>query len=537
MAPTKAKSQADATPDEIMKRWQGLNLDQRRNIMCFNDCNLVHSVVLALGFIQKQHEACIAAGFRMCSDDPFKKSLLLGQVLSVSAEGSRLDDNGTKMVDISTYVLHVTDQFLMRDDIWVELRSVLPDFLDAPRSRRRPLPIQRWKQIWEVFPSSFELLEQRVAQTLEQAFFRFGAHPEMWTKDCSVSPAEDQNVVQDVALEAWMVDDVSQKASRTTGAKKQKTKVRRRVAAPKRASRFDSLSSDTSLQTCSTCTSENEADEDLASVDEVNEKTWGRVAGAQGASCCGFLGTDVSSQASSTHSETEAQDDFALVKERASADALTTLLEQESVSGEALASPLLVACKEPVTVMPAAALDEEFEENAAETLSEQCQHSTIVESPPGLGPPGMFMPQEEGSPLQYAPSCMMKPVQVKSVAVDELAYMLPVYPECDPIWLQSSMQLPEISTWPPHGLSYEQSTLLGSQYIAAAPLLGIDEWLAANRFVQYSEHLLELAGDVADLAFMTEEDCVQFIFVSEMPKLAARRFRMAVRALGAQVSA
>jgi len=97
--------------------------------------------------------------------------------------------------------------------------------------------------------------------------------------------------------------------------------------------------------------------------------------------------------------------------------------------------------------------------------------------------------------------------------------------------------LAEIPTWPPHGLSYEQSTLLGSQYVAAAPLLGIDEWLAANRFAQYSEHLMELAGDVADLAFMTEDDCVQLIIVSEMPKLAARRFRMAVRALGAEVSA
>jgi len=277
MAPTKAKSQKNVCPDEIMKRWQDLSLEQRRNVMSFEDRSLVHSIVVALGFIQKQHEACMAAGFKLCSEEenPFQKSLLLGQMLSVRAQGTKLDDNGSKVVDTSTYVLQVTDGFLMHDDIWAELRLVLPDFLEASRSRRRPLPIQRWKQIWEVLPASFEILEQRLAQTLEQAFFRLGAHPNLWTKADSVSPEADQHVAQEVALEAWMVDDVAQKAARTTCAKKQKAKVRPHVAAPKQhASRRDipRLGSDMSLQTCSTCISESEADDDLAFVDEVSEK-------------------------------------------------------------------------------------------------------------------------------------------------------------------------------------------------------------------------------------------------------------------------
>jgi len=196
-----------ASATEVFVHWQKLSTEERSKALCFSDSELVTLIMQALQHIQQQHEACLAAGFALTSDvggDPFKNSPLLGDILCISAyRHTALDISGR--VETS-FVLRIKDSFLARDDLLGQLRSVLPDFLEPrSKSRRFPLPRQRWKQLWDCMPTTFHALERQLAMTMEQAFWAMDvASRAKWAESASVQPS----VSPDVAEESWMIEPV-----------------------------------------------------------------------------------------------------------------------------------------------------------------------------------------------------------------------------------------------------------------------------------------------------------------------------------------
>lgn len=514
MAPTQGKLRKCASGDEIMQRWKALSLKHRREVLTFKDRGLVNGIVVALGFIQSQHEACLEAGLKLCSEEesPFDKSILLGDILSMKAKGHKIDEYGHNVVDTSTYILEVADSFLERDDVLEELRLVLPDFLEpGARSRRRPMPMPRWKQLWEVLPASFEILEQQLAQTMEQAFWTLGTDPKWCTKDSNGVAGEE--APKEVALEAWMIDDTSAKTSRKVRKKKNK-------AGPLRC---NSIGSELSLQTTSTCYSFSGSDDDLSRQTS-------------------FLGTSPSEadeegeelQSPLIHSEVEPQV-LQADEQQISVDLSSSLRSSNDVvedhalvaeGGDAkLAEDVQVRA-----VGPPPGLEQHVKEIAIPAeLSATPREHFVLSPPPGLLLPLACHPEQDLTEMfmmqQQLEAASASPLdQAGSV---EPAYMWPAYQDCNQSWNLRSM------------LATQQQVLLQGAWheqLASFSSMQVDEWLVINNFSQYREHILKVAGDICDLTEMQDEDCVELFKDCGMPKLAARRFRKAVRLLGAIVS-
>lgn len=167
MAPRNLKRSVLASFDEVAARWHQLDMDQRRELLSFNDEELVGRMVEALQNLQQQHDACTRAGLSTSEDaDPFQSSVLLGDILTIFVQRHRGHEAGER----HTFGMQIKDAFLEQDDIFQQLRYLLPDFLE-PDSKRRPMARVAWKKLWKTLPQSFEALERQLAKTLEQAFW------------------------------------------------------------------------------------------------------------------------------------------------------------------------------------------------------------------------------------------------------------------------------------------------------------------------------------------------------------------------------
>lgn len=228
----KSKRERPPSRQEITAIWQTLRLDERREAMYFSDQGLVERIVEALGNLQNQHEACIAAGFKVGStkEDPFMKSVL-GKLLRFAADGARQsNDPSSAIVTTEGMGLYMSDDAL-QSDLFPQLISVLPDML-APRpdSKRYPLPAPRWKQLWDVLPSSFTDLEQQLLKTIEQAFWAIGAAHKKGESKNQVEPL-DCDAVMETLLQEELVNSQAALASKTKKKKKKRQEQQHRCSA------------------------------------------------------------------------------------------------------------------------------------------------------------------------------------------------------------------------------------------------------------------------------------------------------------------
>lgn len=331
----------------------------------------------------------------------------------------------------------------------------------------------RWKQIFQVLPASFEILEQQLAQTIEQAFWALGSDPKWNTKELESSLTAPKHHSKEVALEPWMIDDTTKKPPATV--RKATKKQQRPVAASRFVSGCHSLASDVSDQTASTCNSSSDHNEEDMGFGEDNGSTDGGSDPIRDpeASAVLLLRSDMSVQTASKKSSSGHNDDIGSDEDKESTgDGSDTIHGQETV----------------------------------EILEQQLR----------LGlPASIEAPKLEAAvALLFAPSIIAySPAFAGS---GELAYVVPAN------W----------QGW--HLSAMAQRTPAGNNRVDAQ-LLGMDAWIATNNFEPYRDCLLEYAQDIADFTMVQEQDCIDIIQQSGMPTLAGRRFRNAIRSLGASV--
>eukprot|EP00931_Biecheleriopsis_adriatica_P069795 TRINITY_DN43604_c0_g1_i1.p1 TRINITY_DN43604_c0_g1~~TRINITY_DN43604_c0_g1_i1.p1 ORF type:complete len:494 (-),score=108.26 TRINITY_DN43604_c0_g1_i1:214-1695(-) len=196
MAPASKRSQTSF--EEFVAHWRQLDVDQRRHVLRFEDEELVGRIVDALQYLQCQHEACIEAGFT-CSKDAFASSVLLGDILSISVTKPRT--SGPKGIAFS---LEIKDAFLEKDEeIFAELKLILPDFLEPESRCRYPMSKVAWKKLWSSRPASFEALERQLAKTLEQAFWSMAREVER-QRDLAKDVPQEESL--DTMDDSWMIE-------------------------------------------------------------------------------------------------------------------------------------------------------------------------------------------------------------------------------------------------------------------------------------------------------------------------------------------
>merc|ERR1712048_549704 len=101
------------------------------------------------------------------------------------------------------FLMHLKPAFLHREDLFDELKVVLPDLFAS--SRRVPLPRPHWKRLWHTLPTSFEELEKQLAMTLEQAFWALNLDARPASAALGVSCVEPtHDTVASVPDEGWM---------------------------------------------------------------------------------------------------------------------------------------------------------------------------------------------------------------------------------------------------------------------------------------------------------------------------------------------
>mmetsp|Transcript_63840 Transcript_63840/g.165879 ORF Transcript_63840/g.165879 Transcript_63840/m.165879 type:complete len:307 (-) Transcript_63840:1936-2856(-) len=217
--------------EEIISKWWTLTLDERQKVMTFHDKGLVGCIAEALHTLWADHEAAVAAGFRLCAEepDPFRSSPLLGEAFTFGCSGRRSTENPSRAIvnmACNAMVMKMRDGFLESDNFFEQLRHVLPDLL-APQHacKRAPLPMPYWKQLWAVLPTSFSALEQQLAKTVEQALWAMGSDPQLAVRCAKgISAAVDVTGVD----EEWMYEAVPTaklgKVSSTPSKKKRKQK-------------------------------------------------------------------------------------------------------------------------------------------------------------------------------------------------------------------------------------------------------------------------------------------------------------------------
>jgi hypothetical protein len=234
MAPKKTNGRPGvscASADDIFMHWQKLNTEQRSASLHFTDTELVARILEALQHMQRQHDACLAAGFKLTSEgcaDPFKNSPLLGDILCFSVTRRTAMDGPRRTKTTETdFGLQIKDDFLERGDLFDILRSVLPDLLEPrSKSRRSPLPRQHWKRLWDTMPTSFHVLEQQMAMTMEQALWAMAAAASQTIQEESASVKSNVSL-DDIAEESWMIESVPKAMTATAKNKKRGTKCKK----------------------------------------------------------------------------------------------------------------------------------------------------------------------------------------------------------------------------------------------------------------------------------------------------------------------
>lgn len=217
MAPSKSKQRLQAAScDCIQSLWDSLSPDERREGLTFNDEKLVCRIVESLQHLQRQHDACVEAGFRLkaADADPFKNSVLLSDILSIKVQPS----HGSVSM-----LLEIKEAFLQRDDIFPELKQVLPDFLQSQSGcRRYPLPKAAWKNLWDMLPKSFEALEQQLAKTLEQAFWAMATEAD---RKPVAKPKQEDVTAGALVEEDWMIESKPSAGKKSKKKKSSKNKA------------------------------------------------------------------------------------------------------------------------------------------------------------------------------------------------------------------------------------------------------------------------------------------------------------------------
>jgi len=226
--------------DEVLLRWSGLSLEQRKAVMSFDDVVLVGRIRSALQALFEKHtvmqQLCANLG---CEDtgtaDPFEASVLLKQAFEFTWGIARMaDDPSVVMVNAgATPVMVMKVGFLQEAQRLIgNMKNVLPDFLSQQASRV-PLPKARWKDLWSIEPSSMIALEQLLAKLAEQA---------LWAMACDESlvahSIEEDVSLSELSLEPWMTEhdqEVVRARDAASRASKKKKKRQRPLVATLRA--------------------------------------------------------------------------------------------------------------------------------------------------------------------------------------------------------------------------------------------------------------------------------------------------------------
>lgn len=216
--PSKGRRIERVAEDEVYLRWSTLSLEQREELLRFDEPVLVDRIRSALQVLYERQDMMQSLGINLGSDggDPFEASLLLKDAFMFTWDIGRLAKDPTVCVVDPTRsaVMVMKSEFVASEDFFSIMRSVLPDFL-APKSVRNPLSRVRWKEIWATEPASMQALEERLAKLVEQALWAMAADPDY------AAPV-DEDVAVDVQLEPWMTEHDDKVAKAREAAKKKK---------------------------------------------------------------------------------------------------------------------------------------------------------------------------------------------------------------------------------------------------------------------------------------------------------------------------
>jgi len=230
--PSKGRRVDRVAEDEVHLRWSALSVEQRRELLRFDEPVLVDRIRSGLQVLYERQDMMQSLGINLGSDggsDPFETSLLLKDAFMFTWDIGRLaKDPSVCVVDPTrSAVMVMKAEFVASEDFFEIMRGVVPDFL-SPKSVRNPLSRVRWKEIWATEPASMHALEERLAKLVEQALWAMGADPEY------AVPA-DEEVAVDVQLEPWMTehdDEVAKAREAAKKKKKRKQKPRITLLAP-----------------------------------------------------------------------------------------------------------------------------------------------------------------------------------------------------------------------------------------------------------------------------------------------------------------
>jgi len=220
-----------ASAEDVLRRWGGLSLEQRQNLMSWDDPSLVERIKEALQALFQKQMWMNTLGIKLdAASDPFAASTLFTSAFEFTWQISRSARSPhVVLIDPACMpVMAMKPPFLEGDRLFSDFGKVLPDLL-SERSGRWPLPKARWKDLWNAEPSSVAAMEQQLVKLVEQALWAMGSDPALETPEANSSLEEERSSVSNVPLEPWMLE--SEVNVKTGAPKKKKHKLKKQQRA------------------------------------------------------------------------------------------------------------------------------------------------------------------------------------------------------------------------------------------------------------------------------------------------------------------
>jgi len=167
--------------EEVMRRWETLDLEMRQTTMLFRDPILISRIRSALQTLFQQHTLMLQMGIKLAGEvglSPFDSTALFMEAFELPWTVGKSDEMPHLMImDIDDQPSYMTLKSHMLEGSYLfnRLRRVLPDFLKPQQATRVPLPRARWKDLFAAEPSSIASMEQQLTKLVEQALWAMGS--------------------------------------------------------------------------------------------------------------------------------------------------------------------------------------------------------------------------------------------------------------------------------------------------------------------------------------------------------------------------